>query len=193
MRVTPLGPAGTGVSRRGFTLIEMVVATFLIALLSMLLALSWKTFGVPAVDVEARARLALSANLAAAALAQDMRGYQVRLEGKTGPSDSIQVYRLYKFDSWQNSEDHVCLLFKPENTASNLKLIAISYYVDSSTLVRKEVDTQAVPEVELPAMTTAVATHVKKLVVDPTTNQVGITVSYWRYEGTYGFSAINPQ
>jgi prepilin-type N-terminal cleavage/methylation domain-containing protein len=180
------------VSRRGFTLIEMAVATFLIALLGTLLALAWKVFGVPAVDVEARARLALSANLAAAALTQDMCGYQVRLEGKTGHGDLVQVYRLYKFDSWQNTEDHVCLLFKPENPASNLKSIIISYYVDSSTLVREEVDTQAVPEVVLPAVTTTVATHVSKLVVDPITNQVGITVSYWRYEGTYNLSPINP-
>src|SRR3954468_23624981 len=115
MLASPLGPAGVRVSRRGFTLIEMVVATFLIALLSTLVALAWKVFGVPAVKVEARARLALSANLAAASLAQDMGGYQVRLEGKTGPGDAVLVYRLYKFDSWQNTEDHLGWLFKPEN------------------------------------------------------------------------------
>jgi prepilin-type N-terminal cleavage/methylation domain-containing protein len=181
------------VGHRGFTLIEMVVATFLIAFLGTLVALAWKVFGVPAVEVEARARLALSANLAAASLTQDMGGYQIRLEGKTGPEDSVLVYRLYKFDSWQNTEDHICMLFKPENPASYLKSITISYYVDSSTLVRKEVDTQAVPEVELPAVITTVATHVRKMVVDPNANQVGITVSYWRYEGTYNLSAITPQ
>ncbi len=131
----------------------MVVATFLIALLSTLLALSWKAFGIPAVEVEARARLALSANLAASSLAQDLGGYQVRLEAKPGPVDvspvtskQVQIYRLYKFvGSLDRDTQHpypLRLSFERENlpTESDSVHLTISYYVDSdtNTLVRLE-------------------------------------------------------
>lgn len=105
MLAFPLPPTGAAARRRGFSLTEMVTTTFLMTLLAMLLIMAWKTFGVPAVEVEARARLAVAANLAGASLAQDTGGYQVRLEGKTGPGDSVLVHRLYKFESWQPSDD----------------------------------------------------------------------------------------
>jgi prepilin-type N-terminal cleavage/methylation domain-containing protein len=184
-----LSPTVAATRRRGFSLTEMVTASFLMTVLAMLLVMAWKAFGVPAVEVEARARLAVAANLAAASFAQDMGGYQVKLEGKTGPGDSVLVYRLYKFDSWQPSDDThpypMRLRFKPENPASNLTTLTIGYYVDlnASTLVRLEEETGTL---------TTVATHVTKLQVAPV-NQVSFTVSYWRYQGTYGFSAINPQ
>src|SRR4051794_41811972 len=88
---------GPGPRRRGYTLIEMAVTSFLMTLLGMLLILAWKAFGVPAVEVEARARVALAANLAAESLARDLGGYQVRLEGKTGPDDEGRGYRLEKY------------------------------------------------------------------------------------------------
>jgi Tfp pilus assembly protein PilE len=184
-----LSPAGAAARRRGFSLTEMVTTTFLMTLLAVLLIMSWKVFGVPAVEVEARARLAVAANLAAASLAQDTGGYQVKLEGKTGPGDSVLVYRLYKFDSWQPSDDMhpypVRLRFKPQNPASNLTTLTISYYPDSSasTLMRLEEETGTL---------TTVATHVTSLQV-AAVNQVSFTVSYWRFQGNYGFSAITPQ
>jgi hypothetical protein len=189
MLAPPLRRAPAATRRRGFSLTEMVTTTFLMTLLAMLLILAWKVFGVPAVEVEARSRLAVAANLAAASLAQDMGGYQVKLEGKTGAGDSVLVYRLYKFDSWQPSDDThpypVRLRFRPENPASNLTTLTISYYSDlnAGTLMRLEEETGTL---------TTVATHVTQLQVAPV-NQVSFTVSYWRYQGTYGFSAINPQ
>jgi hypothetical protein len=184
-----LRPPGLETRRRGFSLTEMVATTFLMTLLAVLLIMAWKVFGVPAVEVEARARLAVAANLAAASFAQDLDGYQVRVKGKTGSGDSVLVYRLYKFDSWQPADDThpypVRLRFKPENSASNLTLLTISYYLDlaTNTLVRLEEETGTL---------TTVATHVTALQVAPV-NQVSFIVSYGRYQGTYGFSAINPQ
>jgi type II secretory pathway pseudopilin PulG len=189
MLAPPLRPAGTRVSRRGYLLIEMVVTTFLMSLLGMLLILAWKAFGVPAVEVEARARLALAANLAAESLSRDMGGYQAKLEGKTAPGDPVQVYRLYKFAGWQNPDDMhaypVRLRFQREDQASNSTKLTISYYVNPSAraLVRLEEESGAM---------TTVATHITSLQVVPVVNQVSFTVSYWRYEGTYTLSPMNP-
>ena len=52
-------------NRRGYTLIELVVASFLTVQIGMVLILTWKAFGVSALQVEERARLTVNANLAA--------------------------------------------------------------------------------------------------------------------------------
>src|SRR4051794_41959211 len=87
---------GPGPRRRGYTLIEMAVTSFLMTLLGMLLVLAWKAFGVPAVEGEARARGALAANLAAESLARGLGGYQVRREGESGADDQGRGDRPYQ-------------------------------------------------------------------------------------------------
>ena len=54
--------------RAGFTLVEMLVANVLMALLVILIAGAWKAFGPLCVEVIARGRVANEANIAAAAL-----------------------------------------------------------------------------------------------------------------------------
>jgi prepilin-type N-terminal cleavage/methylation domain-containing protein len=176
------------VNRRGYTLIELVVASFLISLLSMLLILAWKTFGLPALEVETRARITIDANLAAESLARDLSGYQVKREGKSGPADPIQVYRLYKFESRLDPDDThpypLRLRFKREDQATNPTVITVSYYVNSSTstLVRTE---------EESGTPITVATHVKNLEFTQS-NQISFTVSYRQFEGTYTLDVDYP-
>ncbi|HEY2156217.1 MAG TPA: prepilin-type N-terminal cleavage/methylation domain-containing protein [Isosphaeraceae bacterium] len=58
--------------RRGFTLVEMTVTIFLMALVGTLLGNAWLAFGRPAIATVARCRVAQEANLAAEALAHDV-------------------------------------------------------------------------------------------------------------------------
>ena len=57
--------------RRGFTIVEMVVTGFLMALVGILLGNAWAAFARPAIATVARCRVAQEANLAAEALAFD--------------------------------------------------------------------------------------------------------------------------
>jgi prepilin-type N-terminal cleavage/methylation domain-containing protein len=179
-------PGGFGARRRGYTLIEMAVTSFLMALLSMLLILAWKAFGVPAVEVEARARVALAANLAAESLVRDLGGYQVRREGKSGTDDEVRVYRLYRYyEKLPPDEGHpypLRLHFKREDQEQSK--LTISYFVDSSThtLVRLEEESGA---------STTVATHVTDLVVT-TAGEIDFTVSYRRFRGTFTLNVNDP-
>ena len=157
-------PVAARTRRRGYTLIEMAVTSFLMTLLSMLLILAWKAFGIPAVEVESRARLALAANLAAESLARDLGGYQTRLEGRSGPMDAVKVYRLYKFDRRLDPDDThpypLRIRFLREDQAANPASLTVSYFVDASshTLVRLEEESGAA---------TTVATHITDFHVTP--------------------------
>lgn len=76
-----------GRPRRGFTVLELSVATGLLALLAILIGNVWVGFGRPAAEAARRARRATEAGLAAAALAADLGGNLAdesgqRLEGK---------------------------------------------------------------------------------------------------------------
>jgi type II secretory pathway component PulJ len=76
------GPAGP--RRQGFTVAEMAVASLMMAVASALMAQTWAGFGRTAIAAVARARLAQEANLAAAAIANDVG----RLARAQGPTDS---------------------------------------------------------------------------------------------------------
>ena len=85
---------GSVPGHRGFTIVEMVVATFLTALLALLLAAAVATFARPAAEVDGRTRLALEASLAAEALARDLGGYLVDTSGAPGNLAAIPVQQL---------------------------------------------------------------------------------------------------
>jgi type II secretory pathway component PulJ len=69
--------------RRGFSVLELSMATILTSLLAMLLATTWVTFGAPLAKIFPRCSLAQEAQLALAALARDLDG---RLDNPT-PQD----------------------------------------------------------------------------------------------------------
>jgi type II secretory pathway pseudopilin PulG len=180
------------VGRRAYTLIELVVAAFLMSLLSMLLIMAWKTFGVPALEVEERARVTVQANLAAESLARDLGGYQVRQEGKSGPNDSNLVYRLYQFESRIDPDANhaypLRLSFKREDQTSNPATLTISYYVTTSanTLVRIE---------EESSTSSIVATHIRNLEVvpvDQTHFQISFTVLYQTFQANHTLNVDYP-
>jgi type II secretory pathway pseudopilin PulG len=92
--------------RAGFTVMELVIVSGLLALLAVLLSEAWVGFGRPAVDAAATGRLAQEANLAAEALARDFGGglpgpagrpgtkAQGRLVGRMQPGNS-QLWLCY--------------------------------------------------------------------------------------------------
>ena len=177
-------------NRRAYTLIELVVASFLTIQIGMVLVLTWKAFGVSALQVEERARLTVNANLAVESLARDLSGYQVKIEGRTGPNDPILVYRLYVFVSRSNPDSgHLQLVFNRED--KNSVQITITYYVESNSLVRRE-ENSGDPTTATPptSATTTVATHVTNLLVTP--NNVSFTVSYRDFVGTYTLTVSDP-
>jgi prepilin-type N-terminal cleavage/methylation domain-containing protein len=92
--------------RRGFTLMEMAVATSLLALLGVLLASAVATFARPANEVDHRTRVAIEANLAAEALARDLGGYLA--DSQADPGTLIQ-YQLSTSAPWSCSSDNKVL------------------------------------------------------------------------------------
>ncbi|MEW4568906.1 prepilin-type N-terminal cleavage/methylation domain-containing protein [Tautonia sp. JC769] len=77
--------------RPGFTLIEMAIATALTGLLGVLCLLSWKAFGVPAVDSYYRGRIAGEAIMAAASLSSDLGGSLPPFGGPVGDRDEHRL------------------------------------------------------------------------------------------------------
>lgn len=69
--------------RQGFTLIEMSIASVLMALLALILSESSRTLGRATVDLIARAQLAQEMDFAAAALSRDLGGCVVNSVGQT--------------------------------------------------------------------------------------------------------------
>ena len=80
--------------RRGFSLTEMVVAAVLATLLMSLLAMSWVAFGRPALEVEARARIAQEGILATQSIACDLGGFLADTPGQTGTLVPVSIRRL---------------------------------------------------------------------------------------------------
>ncbi len=62
-------------ARRGFTTVEVSIASGLLVLLSVILGATWGAFGRPLIDADTRCRLILEARMAATALAHDVGGY----------------------------------------------------------------------------------------------------------------------
>lgn len=93
--------------RPGFTLIEMAIATSLTGLLGVLCLLSWKAFGVPAVDSYYRGRVAGEAIMASASLAADLGGSLPPSSGPIGGRDDHRLvgwrYEFGNLELWYDS------------------------------------------------------------------------------------------
>jgi prepilin-type N-terminal cleavage/methylation domain-containing protein len=76
--------------RNGFTLVEAMVVSGLMAVLALLLSSLWAGFGRPATNVIARCRVAQEMNLAVNALARDLGGSLAGNQGRLGHKTDSQ-------------------------------------------------------------------------------------------------------
>lgn len=174
-------------SRAGITVTEMVVATGLASLLMILLATTWATFGRPALEVEARARIEQEGILAAQSLACDFGGFLADAPGRTG-SYQDKVTSPYQSASppWNVSTPGVLLLnFCGSPTT---EVIVITYQLQGNLLVRTNSST---------GLTTTVSRYVTAFsaVTDPdNSNQVILTISitYRNFTSTFTLIGVAP-
>ncbi len=128
--------------RRGFTMAEAVVTTFLTVLLGMIMAATVATFARPSAEVEHRARLALEANLAAEALAYDASDYILEADGCLGDLENLQAIRQSDWKSesrsWEFlSENSNKILRRSFNTPGSSIPTCVDYFRQGTRLIRR--------------------------------------------------------
>jgi type II secretory pathway component PulJ len=183
---------GSFPGHRGFTIIEMVVATFLTALLALLLAAAVATFARPAAEVDGRTRLALEASLAAEALARDLGGYLVNASSAPG------TLQQFQFSSWSFSSDGTILFLNYQGAIPGPPYRIVTYQQQDSRLVRTQLSD---------GLQTVVARNVTDFLVqpdpdDPSHARICLTLSYPdpssprksnpSFSGTYVFIGVPP-
>ncbi len=117
---------------RSFTIMELVVATFLTALLAVLMAAAAATFARPAAEVDGRTRLALEASMAAEALARDLGGYLADNSGVPG------TLTQYQFSNWNPSSDGTILFLNYQGTSPGSPYVIVTYQQQDYRLVRTQ-------------------------------------------------------
>jgi hypothetical protein len=167
-------------ARRGFSLLDAVLASFLATLLGMLLAMSCATFGRPALEVDARARITQEGILAAQSIACDLGGFLADTAGRTGTSSQ------YAFSSWDLSQGSVLVVYF--QGANPPDLIAITYELSGNQLVRY--DSQS-------GVTTTIAKYVTGFSVAPYPDNasqalIQITISFRYFTATYTLIGVPP-
>ena len=122
--------------RRGFTLVEVMVASGVMAVLAALISACWSGLGRPAVDLAERHRVVQEAHLAVASLARDLGGTP------GGPDAAIGRKEQGRFVAWlQPGESQLWLCYdggeKPNGAADwGPPDTVIVYQKDSDSLVR---------------------------------------------------------
>jgi prepilin-type N-terminal cleavage/methylation domain-containing protein len=166
--------------RRGFSLIELVVAAVLSTLLMSLLAISWVAFGRPALEVEARARIAQEAVLATQSIACDLGGFLADTPGQTG------TLAQYQFVDWNLSNSGVFLLnFQGANPGD---VIVITYQLSGNQLVRSNSSN---------GVSTTIAKYVTAFSVTENPNNtsqalIQITIAFRYFSATYTLIGVPP-
>jgi hypothetical protein len=169
-----------GRRRRGSSLVETVLAAFLATILGLLLAMSCATFGRPALEVDARARITQEGILAAQSIACDLGGFLADSSGRTGTSSQ------YSFTGWDLSQGDALVLNFQGATPGDL--IVITYQQSGNQLVRYN---------SASGITTTIASYVTAFSVAPNpdnTSQafIQITIAFRYFSATYTLVGVNP-
>ena len=158
----------------------------LASLLGILLAGACVTFGRPALEVNARARITQEAILATQSLACDLGGFLADGPGRTG---TLVQYHFANppWDVSQGTPPGTVLLLNFQGLSSG-EPVVITYQLQANLLVRSNSST---------GVTTTIATHVTGFSVaqDPNdANQVDIqiTISFREFTATYSLIGVSP-
>jgi hypothetical protein len=167
-------------ARRGFSLVETLLASVLATLLGVLLAMSCATFGRPALEVEARARITQEGILATQSIACDLGGFVADNSGRAGTSSQ------YVFSGWDLTHGNALVL--NYQGASSTDLIVITYQHSGNQLVRYN---------STSGVTTTIANYVTAFSVEPNpdnTSQalIQITIAYRYFTATYTLIGVSP-
>jgi prepilin-type N-terminal cleavage/methylation domain-containing protein len=172
--------------RRGFSMMEMIVASMLAALLGILLAQASVTFGRPALEVEARARITQESILAAQSLACDFGGFVADSPGRTGTLSQYQ-FADPPWDVSQGTPPGTVLLLNFQGL-SPADPIVITYQLQGNLLVRSNSST---------GVTTTIANYVTGFTAlqDPDNAsyvQISITIAFRYFSATYTLIGVPP-
>jgi hypothetical protein len=173
------GPRAHG-QRRGTTFTEMVIGAVLATLLGVLLAGACATFARPALEVEARARIAQEAILASQSFACDLGGYLPDSPGQTG------TLGQYDFVDWDLSSGNALVL--NFQGAQSGDLIVITYELQGNLLVRSNSST---------GVTTTIAKYVTSFSVTSDPDHVNMaiiqfTIAFRYFTATYTVVGVSP-
>ncbi len=171
--------------RRGFTLLEVTVVSFLLAFLTLLLSATWSGLVRPTADLVHRTRLAQEANLAAASLVRDLAGSLPNPEGRIGTKTQFRfVGRM------QPSNNQLWLCFDGSATPNGIADwgspdTVIIYEVQDNRLVRWD---------QSSSTSYTVANYVQQLDVQDMGDRVQLKITF-QYRGitqTYTLIARDP-
>jgi hypothetical protein len=166
----------------------MVIASFLASLLGILMAMACVTFARPALEVEARARIAQEGILATQSLACDLGGFLADSPGRTGSFLMGASSSPYQFLSWDLSHGNVLILNFQGATGNPGDLVIITYQLQGNLFVRSNSSTGA---------TTTVAKYVTGFAVAPNPSntqqaQIQITIAFRYFTATYTLIGMPP-
>jgi prepilin-type N-terminal cleavage/methylation domain-containing protein len=174
--------------RRGFSLMEMIVACALASLLGLLLAQACATFGRTALEVEARARIAREAILATQSLACDLGGYLADSPGRTGTLTQYP-FGAPPWDLSQGSPPGSILWLNFQGASpGNPIVIKYEWLATGNQLLRFNSSTN---------VTTTIANYVTAFSVEPEPGnsanvQITMTIAYRNFTATYTLIGVSP-
>jgi hypothetical protein len=187
-------------------MIEMVVSAALASFLLILLATTWANFGLPALGVEARARIEQEGVLAAQSLACDFAGFLADSSGPTGtyqdgitnPYQAVQAGPGAPF--WNVSTPGVLVLYFYGANTSDLVTISYQVVTDPQTqvscLVRTDsstgVSTTVARYLAASGFSTTAIPNTNPSNTNPSQVQITITIAYRNFTSTFTLIGVAP-
>jgi hypothetical protein len=184
--------------RRGAGLIELVVTTLLASLLGILMALACATFARPALEVEARTRIAQEATLITQSLACDLGGYWTCNFSGTDPYGNLTSNQMspgssrdYQWTGCDYTTDPTKLQLTYQVPSTGTP-VTVTYQFDASsqTLTRADSSTQVNGTTTISSYVTSFETVA--LSGSSTQFQINFTVTFRNFSASYSLIGQNP-